>query len=53
MLPVHCFGPEASKKGIICEVKLAKHYQDTQFPPKPHLEDIHDLPYHPDDDHIA
>ena len=45
---VHCPGPEDSKKGIICEVRMAKYHQDIQFPPKPHFGDIPDLLDHPD-----
>ena len=48
MLPVHCPGPEDSKKVSYMRLGWQKPHQDTQFPQKLNFEDFHGLPDHPD-----
>ena len=47
MYPVHCPGPEDSKKVSYVMLEWGGKHQDIQFMLKPDLEDIPDLPGHP------
>ena len=44
MVPVHCPGPEDSKKVSYVRLGWQTPHQDTQFPPKLHFEDFPDPP---------
>ena len=48
MLPVHCPGPEDSKKASYVRLGWQKPHQDTQFPQKLHFEDLCGLQDPPD-----